>query len=217
VARYPPCLTHCETDSVAARPKVSHHPVGNLVHSDTLDAVDAPDVIGRDLLVPKHSAVDGEGRWRVNPIEGLRFRPTRPIPHEDGTLAEVARRSWPEIDDEIVQVHVTTTQPGRVRAWGLHRASSDRLFVVTGLVSLVAFDGRRDSPTRGVLNEFKVSERSPGLLVIPANVYHGWKNIGTVEAFIVNMPTEQYEYEAPDALDLPYDAPEAASVVPFRW
>ena len=182
-----------------------------------MEAVDAPDVIGGDILVPKHSAVDGEGRWRVEPIDGLHFRPTRPIPHEDGTLAEVARRSWAEIADEIVQVHITTTQPGRIRAWGLHRASTDRLFVVTGLVSLVVFDGRTGSPTQGVLNEFKVSERNPGLLVIPPNLYHGWKNIGTVETFIINMPTEQYDYARPDALDLPYDAPEASSIVPYRW
>lgn len=179
--------------------------------------MDMPEIIGGDVLVAKHSAVDGEGRWRADPIDGLQFRPTRPITHEDGTLAEVARRSWPEIDDEIVQVHVTTTQPGRIRAWGLHRASTDRLFVVTGLVSLVVFDGRRDSPTKGTLNEFKVSERSPALLVIPPNLYHGWKNIGTVETFIINMPTAQYDYDGPDALDLPYDSPEASSIVPFRW
>jgi dTDP-4-dehydrorhamnose 3,5-epimerase len=179
--------------------------------------LEAPDVIGGDVLVPKSSAVDGEGRWRVTPVEGLRFRPTRPVPHEDGTLAEVARRSWPEIDEEIVQVHVTSTEPGRVRAWGLHRASTDRLFVVSGLVSLVAYDGRSGSATQGALNEFKLSERCPGLLVIPPNVYHGWKNIGTVEAFIINMPTQQYEHDGPDALDLPYDAPEAPSIVPFRW
>jgi dTDP-4-dehydrorhamnose 3,5-epimerase len=180
-------------------------------------AVDTPDVVGGDLLVPKHSAVDSDGRWLVPPIEGVRFRPTRPIPHEDGTLVEVARRSWPELGDEIVQVHVTTTESGRIRAWGLHRRSTDRLFVVAGLVSLVVFDGRAGSPTQGALNEFKVHDRCPGLLVIPPNLYHGWKNIGTAEAFIINMPTKEYDYEAADALDLPYDAPEASSVVPFRW
>jgi dTDP-4-dehydrorhamnose 3,5-epimerase len=139
------------------------------------------------------------------------------VPHEDGTVSEVARASWPEINLPIVQVHVTTTQPGRIRAWGLHRHSTDRLFVVNGLVSIVVYDGRRDSPTAGALNEFKVSERNPGLLVIAPNLYHGWKNIGTTEAFMINMPSSQYDYDQPDALDLPYDAPEAPDVVPFRW
>jgi dTDP-4-dehydrorhamnose 3,5-epimerase len=179
--------------------------------------MDSSDVIGGDRLVPKHSAVDADGRWKVDPIAGLLFRPTRPVPHEDGTVTEVARRSWPEVSDDVVQVHVTTTQPGRIRAWGLHTASTDRLFVVHGLVSIVVFDGRRDSPTRGALNEFKMSDRSPGLVVIPHGLYHGWKNVGTTELFMINMPTQQYEYEAPDALDLPYDASETPAIVPFRW
>ena len=77
-----------------------------------------PKIAGWEELVEKHSAVDREGRWRADPIEGLRFRPTRPVPHEDGVVTEVARASWSEIDLPIVQVHVSTTQPGRIRALG---------------------------------------------------------------------------------------------------
>ena len=64
---------------------------------------------------------------------------------------------------------------------------------------------------------YRVSERNPGLVVIPPNLYHGWKNFGVDEAFIINMPSSQYEHEGPDALDLPYEAPEAEEIVPFRW
>ena len=67
--------------------------------------------------------------------------------------------------------------------------------MISGLVSIVVYDGRIGSPT----------------------LYHGCKNIGTTEAFIVNMPSEQYDYESPDALDLPYDSPNAPELVPFRW
>jgi dTDP-4-dehydrorhamnose 3,5-epimerase len=174
-------------------------------------------VEGLEHLVPKHSAVDARGQLQQQPIDGLRFRPTRPVPHEDGAVAEIARVDWAEIDQPIVHTHVTTTEPGRVRAWGLHRQSADRLFVVKGLVSIVVYDGRIGSPTQGVVNEFKVSERNPGLLVIPSNLYHGWKVIGTEEAFIINMPTSPYDHSKPDALDLPYDAPEAPTIVPWRW
>jgi dTDP-4-dehydrorhamnose 3,5-epimerase len=174
-------------------------------------------VVGIERLEPKQSAVDATGALRERRIDGLVFRPTRPVSHEDGTLAEIARADWPELRDPIVQVHVTTTEPGRIRAWGLHQHSTDRLFVVKGSVSIVVFDGRVGSPTQGVVNEFKVSERNPGLLVIPPNLYHGWKVIGTEEAFIVNMPTSLYDYARPDALDLPYEAEAAAEVVPWRW
>jgi dTDP-4-dehydrorhamnose 3,5-epimerase len=176
-----------------------------------------PKVDGIEVLVPKASAVDETGRLKHEPIDGVRFRPVRPVPHEDGTVVEVARAAWGEIDLPIVQVHITTTLPGRVRAWGLHRHSTDRLFVVRGLVSIVVFDGRVASPTHGALNEFRVSDRNPGLVVIPPNLYHGWKNIGVDEAFIVNMPSSQYDYDAPDALDLPYESANAATIVPFQW
>jgi len=121
-------------------------------------------------------------------------------------------RELAELVDPVVQVHVTTTLPRRIRAWGLHQKSTDHLFVVSGLVKIVVFDGRRDSPTSGRVNEFTLSEKNPGLLLIPPNLYHGGKNIGTSEAIIINMPTRMYNYEAPDALDLPWDA-EAAALI----
>jgi len=169
------------------------------------------------VLVPKQSAVDARGELRQAPIAGLRFRPTRPVPHEDGTVTEVARAAWPEVDLPMLQVHITTTLPGRTRAWGLHQALTDRLFVVHGLVSIVVYDGRRDSPTFRSVNEFRISDRNPGLLVIPPNLFHGWKNIGVDEASIINMPSSQYEHDAPDALDLPYESAEAEAIVPWRW
>ena len=176
-----------------------------------------PDVVGGEELVAKQSAVDARGALRVVPIEGVVFRPTRPVPHEDGHVTEVARSTWDVLGDPIVQVHVTTTLPGRVRAWGLHQGLSDRLFVVDGLVKIVVFDGRNGSPTSGRINEFTVSARNPGLLIIPPNLYHGWKNIGTSEAIIINMPTRMYNYEAPDALDLPCDSEAAHRIVPYQW
>ena len=178
---------------------------------------DSPDVLGLTHLTAKASAVAHGGSLRQQPIDGLIFRPTRPVPHEDGVLTEIARTDWDEVAQPIVQAHLTTTEPGRIRAWGLHRESTDRLFVVRGLVSIVVYDGRVDSPTCGVVNEFKVSERNPGLLVIPPNLFHGWKTIGTEESFVVNMPSNAYDYDSPDALDLPYDSDDAQVLIPWRW
>ena len=178
---------------------------------------DAPNVVGSQELVAKKSAVDEQGKLMRTPIRDVIFRPTRPVPHEDGYVTEAARASWDIIGGPIVQVHVTTTFPGRHRAWGLHQRSTDRLFVVSGLVKFAVFDGRLKSPTCGSVNEVTVSERNPGLLIVPPNLYHGWKNIGTNEAIIINMPTMMYNYEEPDALDLPWDSEAAAGIIPYRF
>ena len=176
-----------------------------------------PNVLGAEELVAKQSAVDREGNLRCPLVAGVQFRPTRPVPHEDGHVTEVARASWDVLGSPVVQVHISTTFAGRIRAWGLHPLGTDRLFVVAGLVKLVVFDGRKDSPTFGQLNEFVVSEKNPGLLIVPPNLYHGWKNIGTSEAIIINMPERMYEYEQPDALDLPWDSEAASRIIPYTW
>lgn len=176
-----------------------------------------PDVIGAEALAAKHSAVDSAGNLHVAPLAGVAFRPTRPVPHEDGHVTEVARADWQLVGGPLDQVHITTTFAGRIRAWGLHQFSTDRLFVVSGLVKIVLFDGRRESPTMGKLNEFVVSEKNPGLLIVPPNIYHGWKNIGTTEAVIINMPVRAYDYEQPDALDLPWDSDAARRTIPYVW
>jgi dTDP-4-dehydrorhamnose 3,5-epimerase len=176
-----------------------------------------PNVLGGAELLDKQSTVTAQGDLRLTPIDGVVFRPTRPVPHEDGHVTEVARASWEILATPIVQVHITTTLPARIRAWGLHQISMDRLFVVSGLVTIVVFDGRNGSPTQGRVNSFTVSERNPGLLLIPPNLYHGWKNIGTSEAVIINMPDRMYNYEQADALDLPWDSEAARRIVPYHW
>lgn len=174
-------------------------------------------VHGREQLIGKKSAVNANGDWQQTLIDGVIFRQTRPVAHEDGVLTEIAKASWPQLTQPIVQCHLTTTLPGRTRAWGLHNISTDRLFVVKGLVSIVVYDGRLDSPSFGQVNEFKVSERNPGLLIVPPNLYHGWKVIGNEEAYILNSPSASYDYGTPDALDLPYDSVAASEIVPWRW
>lgn len=178
---------------------------------------DPPNVVGAKELMAKQSAVNAQGQIKRSPIHDVIFRPTRPVPHEDGHVAEVSRASWPEIGEPIVQVHLTTTLPGRHRAWGLHQRSTDRLFVVSGLVKFAVYDGRLDSPSYGCVNELTVSEKNPGLLIVPPNLYHGWKNIGVNEAIIINMPSVMYNYEAPDALDLPWDSEAAERIIPYRF
>ena len=99
----------------------------------TMSEYAPPNVVGGKELVAKQSAVNEQGKLRLTPIHDLVFRPTRPVPHEDGHVTEVARASWDIIGGPVVQVHLTTTFAGRHRAWGLHQRSTDRLFVVSGL------------------------------------------------------------------------------------
>ena len=185
--------------------------------NSTSAAIISSGVLGAGETQAKQSAVDANGTIRRVAVHDVILRQTRPVPHEDGHVTEVARASWEVMNEAIVQIHTTTTLPGRHRAWGLHRRSTDRLFVGGGLVMLAVFDGRENSLSFGGVTEVILSEKNPGLLIIPPNLYHGWKNIGVTEAVIINMPTVMYNYDEPDALDLPWDSEAAGRLIPYRF
>jgi dTDP-4-dehydrorhamnose 3,5-epimerase len=174
-------------------------------------------VTGFESALAKQSHSTADGTLRLDAIDGVIHRLTRPVSHHHGHLTEVFRADWGVTDLPIVQINLTLTFPGRVRAWGIHRQTVDRLFAATGSLNIVCFDGRPDSATYGALNQFLLGERNQGLVVIPPGVWHGWQNIGADEAAIVSMPSCLYDYEGPDRWELPHDSPEARTTLPYPW
>lgn len=177
-----------------------------------LDEVD-----GFASAVARQSYTTSDGTLRQAPIDGVEYRLARPVSHRHGHLTEVFRADWAITEAPVVQVNLTTTFPGRVRAWGLHRHTLDRLFASAGSLCIVCYDARRGSPTFGCVNEFHVGARNQALVVIPPGVYHGWQNVGDDEASIVSMPSRLYDYEGPDRYELSWDSEAARELIPYRW
>lgn len=175
------------------------------------------DIAGFSRAVARTSHTTSEGDLRVESIDGLIYRAAHAVTHSHGHLAEAYREDWGITDQPVVQVNITTTFSGRVRAWGLHLRTVDRLFVSSGAVKIVCYDSRRRSPTFGRINEFFFSDRTQGLVVIPFGIYHGWKNVGDTEAVIISMPSQLYDHDGPDRFELPWDAPSTREVIPYDW
>ena len=174
-------------------------------------------VSGFRAALAKQAHTSADGTLRVDPIDGVIYRLSRPVSHHHGHLMEAFRADWGVTDHPVVQVNLTVTFPSRVRAWGIHRQTVDRLFAATGSLNIVCFDGREDSPTFGALNELLLGGRNQGLVVIPPGVWHGWQNIGADEATIVSMPSQLYDYDGPDRWELPHDSDEAKATLPYPW
>ncbi len=149
----------------------------------------------------------------ANPlIDGVKIVRLRMIPDERGRLMEILRRDWEGMFDEFGQCYMTTGYPGVVKAWHYHEHQDDHFCVVHGMMKVVLYDPREDSPTKGVVNEFFMGDKNPLLLKIPKFVYHGFKTISENEALVINLPTNTYNYSEPDELrehphdnDIPYD------------
>jgi dTDP-4-dehydrorhamnose 3,5-epimerase len=144
-------------------------------------------------------------------IDGVLTKPLRVIPDERGRLMEILRCDDPAFT-KFGQLYMTTVYPGAVKAWHYHKVQWDSFAVVRGMLKLVLYDGREDSPTRGQVQEFFIGEHNPLLVIVPPNVCHGFKGISVEETIIINCPTEPYNRAQPDeyrmdahSKDIPYD------------
>ncbi len=145
-------------------------------------------------------------------IKGVTVRDLKLIPDERGRLMEILRADDKEFS-KFGQVYITTAYPGVVKAWHCHKLQDDNMTVLKGMAKIVLYDDRKDSLTRGLINEFYVGEHKHILLHIPKEVWHGFKCVSDSEVMIVNVVTECYNYEQPDEHRRPAHDPE----IPYDW
>jgi len=145
-------------------------------------------------------------------IDGVNTKYLKVIPDDRGWLMEILRCD-DDIFEKFGQVYFTAAYPGVVKGWHLHKKQSDNLLCVNGMMKVVLYDKRKDSPTYGELNEFFIGEKNPMLISIPPRVYHGFKAIGDETAMCINVSTHPYKYEEPDEYRLAPDTDE----IPYNW
>jgi dTDP-4-dehydrorhamnose 3,5-epimerase len=144
-------------------------------------------------------------------IHEVQVKQLKVLPDERGRLMEMLRSDDP-LFRKFGQVYMTTAYPGSVKAWHYHKKQWDHFVCIRGMMKVVLYDGREDSPTKGEVNELFMGDYNPILVQIPPLVYHGFKCVSEYEAIIVNTPTEVYAYDQPDEHrvhphnnDIPYD------------
>jgi dTDP-4-dehydrorhamnose 3,5-epimerase len=146
-------------------------------------------------------------------IHGVKTRKLKVHCDERGRLMEMLRRDDPEMDVTFGQVYMTTAWPGVTKAWHYHRHQTDHFVCVKGMMKVVLYDARDDSPTKGEINEFFLGDHNPMIVEIPPLVYHGFKCIGDSEAIVVNVTTNTYNYANPDEFRVaPHDG-----TIPYDW
>jgi dTDP-4-dehydrorhamnose 3,5-epimerase len=145
-------------------------------------------------------------------IDGVQIKKLRLIPDERGRLMEVLR-SDDEFFEKFGQVYITTAYPGVVKAWHYHHDQNDHMTCIKGMMKVVLYDPREDSPTRGEINEFFTGVHNPILIRVPKGVYHGFKCISDEEAIVINIPDQLYNYDKPDEYRIdPHD-----NDIPYEW
>lgn len=138
-------------------------------------------------------------------IAGVVVHEARNIPKPNGLLVEVWRREWRLDGLPLDQIFLNHIHPGGISGWHAHAKTTDRIFVCAGVLQIVLWDGRPDSPTHGLVNELVAGVPRPRLVIVPPGVWHGVRNTSSESAVLLNAVDVPYDYDDPDHWRLPPD------------
>jgi dTDP-4-dehydrorhamnose 3,5-epimerase len=125
-------------------------------------------------------------------IEGVKIIPLRQIPDERGKIMHMLRCNDPHFE-KFGEVYFSVAYPGVIKGWHLHTKQTQFYAVISGMIKLVLYDERSDSPTHGELMEIFAGEDNYQLIRIPTGVVNGYKTIGLKPAIVANCATEPHD------------------------
>ena len=142
-------------------------------------------------------------------IEGVLVVPLRQIPDESGKIMHMLRADA-EHFEKFGEVYFSVSYPGVIKGWHLHTRQTQNYAVLSGMIKLVLYDPREDSPTKGELMELFIGEDNYCLVKIPTGVTNGYKTIGVKPAVLANCATEPHDPDEmlridPFSPEVPYD------------
>ena len=142
-------------------------------------------------------------------IEGVQVVPLRRIPDERGTVSHMLKRTDPHFR-EFGEIYFCSVYRGVVKGWHLHREITLNYACIFGRIKLVVYDEREGSPTRGNLTEIFLGEDYYALVVIPGDIWNGFKGMSDPYALVANCATHPHDQSQSVRLDpfenhIPYD------------
>ena len=127
-------------------------------------------------------------------IDGVIVKSRRRIPDERGYIMHMLRADDPEFQG-FGEIYFSTIYPGVIKAWHLHSVMTLNYSVVLGMIKLVLYDPREDSPTKGETQELVIGQENYSLVTIPPHVWNGFKGVGAQMAIVANCATHPHDPE----------------------
>lgn len=118
-------------------------------------------------------------------IYGVTIKPLKKIPDERGSILHMLKSTDKEFK-KFGEIYFSLVYPGVVKGWHYHKKMTLNYTVIKGMIKLVLFDNRDNSPTKGELMEIFLGDNNYSLVTIPPKIWNGFKGIGTEVAYVAN-------------------------------
>ncbi len=143
-------------------------------------------------------------------INGVQVIPLKRIPDERGTIMHMLRATDPHFQ-QFGEIYFSTIYKDVIKGWHLHREMSLNYACIHGRIKLVLFDDREESSTRGELMEIFLGPDNYSLVIIPPEVWNGFKGMLDPVSIVANCCTHVHDPSRSSRLD-PFD-----NHIPYNW
>lgn len=147
-------------------------------------------------------------------IDGVVLKPLKIIPDPRGNIMHMLK-SDAEGFAGFGEAYFTCIEPNAVKAWRKHTRATMQIAVPHGLVQIVLFDDRPESPTKGEIADVTLGpspEENYNLLIVPPGIWNGFRGESAATSIIANCSSllhdpDEAERREVDDLAIPYTWP----------
>lgn len=128
-------------------------------------------------------------------IDGLEIIPLKVNFDDRGYLFEIIHHyDMPKFGQVYI---IGDPVRGTIRAFHKHQELWDYFCIVKGSAKFVFIDDRKESKTYKEKEMIILSEKSPKVIIIPPEIYHGWMSLED-NTNMISVASEVYNKENPD-------------------
>ena len=143
-------------------------------------------------------------------IDGVKIIKKQRISDKRGEILHMLRN-----DDEnfskFGEIYFSIVYPKIAKAWHLHEKMTLNYVAVYGEIKLVLYDDRRNSETKGKVQEIFLSENDHKLIIIPPHIWNGFCSVGKNKAILANC--SDIPHDKKEIIRLPYNDLK----FPYKW
>lgn len=143
-------------------------------------------------------------------IDGVQVIPLTRIPDERGTICHMLKCTDPHFR-QFGEIYFSSVYRDVVKAWHRHREMTLNYACVFGRIKLVIYDDREGSSTKGELHEIFLGPDDYSLVIIPPDLWNGFKGMSDPCAIVANCCTHPHDPSRSQRVD-PVD-----NEIPYDW
>ena len=143
-------------------------------------------------------------------ISGIKVLKKKVITDDRGKILHMLRNDDSNFK-KFGEIYFSYVFPKKIKAWHLHNRMTLNYVAAYGKIKLVLFDDRKESPTKGKIQEIFLSNDNHILVSIPPMIWNGFKSADDNLAILANC--SDIPHEKSEIIRIDYNNPK----IPYTW